>query len=111
MDDVARDLGLENKTEMRGKGQLPEFAKYSINEEEIEFRDENDSWHAVINKPHPELLIELLNDGYSLTEWKIRQPNVIEMLCAATGLSIEDVGLEVTSSATIPLRKFGGEEE
>ena len=90
---------------------MPEFTKYSFKKEDVELRADNGSWHAVINKPQPELLIELLNDGYSLTEWKIRQPNVIEMLCAATGLSIEDVGLEVTSSATIPLRKFGGEEE
>jgi len=111
MNDVARDLGLKDKTEMRGKGQMPEFTKYSFKKEDVELRADNGSWHAVINKPQPELLIELLNDGYSLTEWKIRQPNVIEMLCAATGLSIEDVGLEVTSSATIPLRKFGGEEE
>jgi hypothetical protein len=36
---------------------------------------------------------------------------VIEMLCAATGQSVEDVGLEVSSTAVMPLRNFRGEEE
>jgi hypothetical protein len=53
----------------------------------------------------------LINDGVEITEWGIRQPNVVEMLCAATGQSIEDVGLEVASNAYVPLRTFGGEEE
>ena len=111
MDDVAQDLGLENKTEIRGNGRIPEFTKYSLDEGQLDVRSDKESWHVIINKPQPNLLSELLNDGCFVTEWKIRQPNVIEMLCAATGLSIEDVGLEVASSATIPLRTFGGEEE
>jgi hypothetical protein len=33
------------------------------------------------------------------------------MLCAATGMDIDEVGLDIASSDLMPLRTFGGEEE
>ena len=109
--EVAEQLNLEKKTEVSGEGKAPNFSKYVSTAELIEVEQSSGEWRAVLNKSEPGLLKNLVADGIEITSWTIRQPNVIEMLCAATGQSIEDVGLEVSSTAVMPLRNFRGEEE
>ena len=109
--EVAKELHLDSKTEIKGTGQVPRFSKYEIQEEHVEFEIQDNVWTARLEQAQPHLLAKLIHDGIEITEWNIRQPNVVEMLCAATGQSIEDVGLEVASNAYVPLRTFGGEEE
>ena len=69
------------------------------------------NWRAVLEKSQVGLLQKLVAGGVDISSWIDRPPNVIEMLCAATGQSVEDVGLEVSSTSVIPLRTFRGEEE
>lgn len=109
--EVAKQLNLNKKTEISGEGTAPDLSKYVPNVELIEVEQLSEGWRAVLNKSEPGLLKKLMADGIEITSWTIRQPNVIEMLCAATGQSVEDVGLEVSSTAVIPLRNFRGEEE
>ena len=109
--EVAEQLNLEKRTEVSGEGKAPDFSKYVSTTELIEVEQSSGQWRAVLNKSEPGLLQNLVADGVDITSWIIRQPNVIEMLCAATGQSIEDVGLEVSSTAVMPLRNFRGEEE
>jgi len=109
--EVAKQLNLNNKTEISGEGTAPDFPKYVPTLELIEVEQFSEDWRAVLNKSEPGLLQKLVTDGIEITSWTIRQPNVIEMLCAATGQSVEDVGLEVSSTAVMPLRNFRGEEE
>jgi ABC-type multidrug transport system ATPase subunit len=109
--EVAKGLHLDSKTEIKGTGQVPHFSNYEIQDEDIEIEIQDNHWSARLEQAQPHLLAKLINDGVEITEWGIRQPNVVEMLCAATGQSIEDVGLEVASNAYVPLRTFGGEEE
>ena len=109
--EVAKQLNLNNKTEISGEGTAPDFSKYVPTLELIEVEQFSEDWRAVLNKSEPGLLQKLVTDGIEITSWTIRQPNVIEMLCAATGQSVEDVGLEVSSTAVMPLRNFRGEEE
>lgn len=111
LSEVAKSLKLDNKTEIKGTGDPPRFQNYEINPRLVHIEDKNGNWTALLEQAQPHLLAKLVNDGVEITEWSIRQPNVVEMLCAATGQSIEDVGLEVASSAYVPLRTFGGEEE
>ena len=111
MVEIAQQLKLNKKTEMTGGGKVPDFSKYAITAEPIEVEQFSEDWRAVLGQSEPGLLPKLVADGIEITSWAIRQPNVIEMLCAATGQSIEDVGLEVTSTAVMPLRTFRGEEE
>jgi hypothetical protein len=111
MVEIAQQLKLNKKTEMTGGGKVPDFSKYGLTSEPIEVEQFSEDWRAVLGQSEPGLLQKLVADGIEITSWAIRQPNVIEMLCAATGQSIEDVGLEVTSTAVIPLRTFRGEEE
>ena len=109
--EVAKGLHLDSKTEIKGTGQVPHFSNYEIQDEDVEIEIQDNHWTARLEQAQPHLLAKLINDGVEITEWGIRQTNVVEMLCAATGQSIEDVGLEVASNAYVPLRTFGGEEE
>jgi len=109
--EVSQQLNLSKKTEVSGMGKAPDFSKYMSTAEPVEVEQSTDGWRVVLGKSEPGLLPKLVADGIEITSWAIRQPNVIEMLCAATGQSIEDVGLEVTSTAAMPLRTFRGEEE
>ena len=109
--EVAKGLHLDSKTEIKGTGQVPHFSNYEIQDEDVEIEIQDNHWTARLEQAQPHLLAKLIYDGVEITEWGIRQPNVVEMLCAATGQSIEDVGLEVASNAYVPLRTFGGEEE
>ncbi|MBT5025454.1 MAG: ABC transporter ATP-binding protein [Euryarchaeota archaeon] len=109
--EVAKGLHLDSKTEIKGTGQVPHFSNYEIQDEDVEIEIQDNHWTARLEQAQPHLLAKLINDGVEIAEWGIRQPNVVEMLCAATGQSIEDVGLEVASNAYVPLRTFGGEEE
>ena len=109
--EVAKGLHLDSKTEIKGTGQVPHFSNYEIQDEDVEIEIQDNHWTARLEQAQPHLLAKLINDGVEITEWGIRQPKVVEMLCAATGQSIEDVGLEVASNAYVPLRTFGGEEE
>ena len=111
LEGVAKSLKLDSKTEIKGTGSPPRFKKYGINPSQVHLEEKNGYWNALLEQAQPHLLTKLVNYGVEITEWSIRQPNVVEMLCAATGQSLEDVGLEVASSAYIPLRTFGGEEE
>lgn len=111
MDEVAQQLDLNKKTEISGTGDAPDFSTYVDDEKAIEIEQFDDHWRAVLEKSQAGLLQKLVSNGVEITTWIDRSPNVIEMLCAATGQSIEDVGLEVASTSVMPLRTFRGEEE
>ena len=106
---IAEDLGLPNTIEVNGIGEKPDLGW--CDKFEMKNFVENETWGAVLYDERPNLLEEFLKRGINVTAWVPRAPGIVEMLCAATGQSIEDVGLEVASSAYVPLRTFGGEEE
>lgn len=111
MDEIAQQLNLNKKTEISGPGTAPDFRKYVSDHDSIDVEQSQQNWRVVLSKNEKGLLQKLVSDGVDLTTWIDRSPNVIEMLCAATGQSIEDVGLEVSSTSVMPLRTYRGEEE
>ena len=111
MDEVAKQLSLDKKTEVSGYGKAPDFSTYLDDEGAIKIEQFENNWRAILEKSQVGLLQKLVAGGVDISSWIDRPPNVIEMLCAATGQSVEDVGLEVSSTSVIPLRTFRGEEE
>ncbi len=111
MEEIAQQLNLNKKTEISGPGTAPDFRKYVSDHDSIDIEQSQQNWRVVLSKNEKGLLQKLVSDGVDLTTWIDRSPNVIEMLCAATGQSIEDVGLEVSSTSVMPLRTYRGEEE
>tara|TARA_B100000459_G_C8591445_1_gene207935 strand:- start:281 stop:1306 length:1026 start_codon:yes stop_codon:yes gene_type:complete len=111
MDEVAQQLNLNKKTEISGIGTAPDMNTFIEDEESVKIEQFSEHWQVLLEKSRIGLLQEMVNAGIEITSWIERPPNVIEMLCAATGQSVEDVGLEVTSTSVMPLRTFRGEEE
>ena len=65
----------------------------------------------IFDSSHPELLTTLIERDYEISTWRIIPPTLIELLCAATGLDRDAIGMDVGQSSMIPLRTLGGEEE
>lgn len=109
--EVAKKLGLKPKTEIIGIGPRPNFNNFEETGT-VEWIDESEpEWKVEIENGTPILLEKMILQGIQIESWVKRSPNVVSMLCAATGMSVAEVGLEVTSSDALPLRTFRGEEE
>ena len=65
----------------------------------------------VIESGHHDLLKALIEREFVVSTWRVVPPTLIELLCAATGLDRESIGMEVEQSSMIPLRTIGSEEE
>ncbi len=110
-EEVATKLGLKPKTEIVGTGPRPNFNTFEQTGT-VEWIDESQhEWKVEIENGNPTLLEKLILQGIQIESWMKRSPNVVDMLCAATGMSVAEVGLEVASSDVLPLRTFRGEEE
>ena len=62
---------------------------------------------------HPlSVLQAAMANDVSITSWSPTRPNLVEWLCAATGMSVEDISLDVASSALLPMKTAEvGEDE
>ena len=68
--------------------------------------------HRMILQNAPgNLLKDILQLGIAVTTWREIQPSLIELLCAATGLDRQNIGMDVENSAWLPMRKLQEEEE
>jgi hypothetical protein len=45
-----------------------------------------------------------LENGIEVLSWAPARPNLVEWLCAATGMSVDDISLDVASSAMLPMK-------
>ena len=70
-----------------------------------------DALSYVIDSGHHDLLKTLVANNHTISTWRVVPPTLIELLCAATGLDRETIGMDVEQSSMIPFRTIGGEEE
>ena len=61
--------------------------------------------------PSAEVLKAADDSGVALTSWAPVRPNLVEWLCAATGMSVDDISLEVASSALLPMQSMEVRED
>ena len=60
---------------------------------------------------HGQILIEGTLSGIR-TKLKLEEDSdIVEMICAVTGIKPEEITLDVSRESLLPLRKIGGEEE
>ena len=71
----------------------------------------DDYWNCTIQNPGPLAIKTIIDDGHDIIEWKKKSPDIVELLCHATGLEIEDIGMELQSSNMMPLRSTTEEVE
>lgn len=113
LEEVEKRLGLGGRYLISGIGQCDQVRLSEDTEAELlHFEQTNDSWHATVRGDTQGVLKNCLEHAYNLTSWAPVRPNLVEWLCAATGLSMDEISLEVSSSAILPLRTAEvGEDE
>ena len=109
--EIERDLGLKDRVEIGGKGELPEFEKLlDKNSKLISSNYTDNNWKAIIFQPDSKLMSRILDNEHTIDFWQPKAPDIVEMLCNATGLEIEEIGMDINQVTMLPL-KISGEEE
>ncbi|MAW22500.1 MAG: hypothetical protein CMA16_03520 [Euryarchaeota archaeon] len=102
-------LGFEQMTEIVVDKEIPDSLISSLNV--LEHIVNEHEHRYVIESGHHDLLKALIERKFVVSTWRVVPPTLIELLCAATGLDRESIGMEVEQSSMIPLRTIGSEEE
>ena len=110
IDQIETILGLDNRIELSGLGDIPPFETILENGVVIEQTIEATDWRCVIQHPEVNLIENLIARGHKITEWRRKSPDIVELLCCATGLEIEEIGMDIQSTTMVPLRQTGEEE-
>ena len=64
----------------------------------------------MVLQPDSKLMSRILDNGHIINFWQPKAPDIVEMLCNATGLKIEEIGMEIDPVSMLPLRNRGEEE-
>ena len=108
--EVEQRLGLNGRYAITGSGEVD--PKVLVKQKDIlAFEQREHDWTLTVNGPSTEALKAAENHGLSLTSWAPVRPNLVEWLCAATGMSVDDISLEVASSALLPMQPLEVRED
>ena len=108
--DVEQRLGLNGRYAVSGEGEVVPTA-LADPEDIVSFESDDSGWTLTVRAHHDALLQRALKANVVLKSWAPVRPNLVEWLCAATGMSAEDVSLEVVSSAMLPMQVAGVDED
>ena len=109
--EIERDLGLSNRIEIAGEGEMPDFEKLLGKKSElISSTNRSNKWQAMVFQPDSKLMSRILDSGHKISFWHPKAPDIVEMLCNATGLKIEEIGMDIDPVSMLPLRNRGEEE-
>ena len=109
--EIEQDLGLSDRIEIAGEGELPNFDKLLNKKSKlISSHYSSNKWKAMIFQPDAKLMSRILENGHTIEFWQPKAPDIVEMLCNATGLEIEEIGMEINPVSMLPLRIRGEEE-
>ena len=110
IEDIESKLGLDNRIELRGHGAIPDFSNLFGTDCVLNNHVKDSDWICIIQYPGPNAVKKIIDAGYEILEWKRKSPDIVELLCHATGLEIEDIGMELQTSDMMPLRSKTEEE-
>lgn len=110
IEDIESKLGLDNRIELRGHGAIPDFTKLFGTDCVLNNHVKDSDWICIIQYPGPNAVKKIIDAGYEILEWKRKSPDIVELLCHATGLEIEEIGMELQTSDMMPLRSKTEEE-
>ena len=109
-EDIESKLGLDDRIELRGHGAIPDFIKLFGTDCVLNNHVKDSDWICIIQYPGSNAVKKIIDAGYEILEWKRKSPDIVELLCHATGLEIEDIGMELQTSDMMPLRSKTEEE-
>ena len=110
LSDVEQRLGLEGRYTITGTGEVDGMTLAAA-EDIVAFEQEDGQWSLTVNNRPKAALDTALEAGANITSWAPVRPNLVEWLCAATGMNVDDVSLEVASSALLPMRSMEVKED
>lgn len=109
---VEKELKLSDRFDLTGTSQPPSSELIEkLGMEIIDSNIDNNVWQMQVKGNADGVLKNLIGEGVDVESWQPHAPDLVEMLCSSTGLRVEDVGLEITSSAFLPLLQREVEEE
>ncbi|HIF91000.1 MAG TPA: ABC transporter ATP-binding protein [Candidatus Poseidoniales archaeon] len=109
---VEKELELSDRFDLTGTSQPPSSKLIEkLGMKIIDSNIDNDVWQMQVKGNADGVLKNLIREGVDVESWQPHAPDLVEMLCSSTGLRVEDVGLEITSSAFLPLLQREVEEE
>ena len=109
IDAMAESLGLQSKITVTGRGILPDFSWCKAIEGEPKIK--NDGWSVDLIDDGSVSIEAFIERSIALQTWTPKHPGIVEMLCAATGMDVDEIGLDIASPSLLPHRRIGGEEE
>jgi ABC-2 type transport system ATP-binding protein len=109
---VEKELELSDRFDLTGTSSPPSSELIEkLGMEIIDSNIDNGVWQMQVKGNADGVLKNLISEGIDVESWQPHAPDLVEMLCSSTGLRVEDVGLEITSSAFLPLLQREVEEE
>ena len=110
INEIESKLGLANRIELNSIAEIPDISEYIVDGSVIEKLRGETVWNYVIQNPPDDCVSKLVAAGHVITEWKRKTPDIVELLCQATGLEVEEIGMEIQSPNMMPLRTISEEE-
>jgi ABC-2 type transport system ATP-binding protein len=109
---VEKELELSDRFDLTGTSSPPSSELIEkLGMEIIDSNIDKGVWQMQVKGNADGVLKNLISEGVDVESWQPHAPDLVEMLCSSTGLRVEDVGLEITSSAFLPMVQREVEEE
>ena len=109
---VEKELELSDRFDLTGTSSPPSSELIEkLGMDIIDSNIDKGVWQMQVKGNADGVLKNLISEGVDVESWQPHAPDLVEMLCSSTGLRVEDVGLEITSSAFLPMVQREVEEE
>jgi ABC-2 type transport system ATP-binding protein len=106
---IAESLNLQETIDVSGPGELPDFSW--CNDVKTKPISTAEGWSFTLSSGTSTDMASFIDRGIVIDSWTPRRPGIVEMLCAATGMTVDEVGLDIASPSMLPHKPLGGEEE
>ena len=111
LNDIEDEFDLSNRIEISGTGKIPDFNQMMTDGEKIiQSKNTEENWSVVLRTTSDEVLKKLIQKEHQILTWKSKEIDIVELLCAATGQNLEEIGFGVISSTMMPYKDRGEEE-
>ena len=111
MKDVEKRLGLEGRHRVSGDGRFEPNELEELNIERLGLERRKNDWTFTFRGDAPRVLETLVQNGNVIERWGPVEPDLVEWLCASTGLEPEDITLEVRGPSMVPYAAVGVAED
>ena len=103
--EVERRLGLDQRYQIKGLGNLETTDLDQLPCEHIASNQTEGEWSLTVRGDALAVVKAWMDEGRQITSWSPLQPQLIELLCAATGMDLDAISLDITDESMIPLKR------